>query len=311
MRSVLVTGGAGYIGSHVVRALRTAGFSVCVADDLSNGHRDALPDGVTCDVRDITAPGALDRYQVDAVVHLAGLIQVGESVLQPERYHAVNVGGTTRVAELAAARKIPVVFSSTAAVYGEPRALPIAIDHPCAPANPYGQSKYQSERLLAERAPACALLRYFNAAGADAGLCERHEPETHLVPLAIDAALGKGPPLRLFGSNWPTPDGTCVRDYVHVMDLADAHARALRHLLDGGPSLTLNLGAGRGTSVRQVLDAVARATGRAVPHSVEPRRAGDVASLVADISAARAALAFEPSRSSIDQIVRDTLASRS
>ena len=315
---MLVTGGAGYIGSHTVRALAAAGHAVTVLDDLSSGHAASVPDGVPLVRADVTAPGALASALADAraeaLVHFAARIQVGESVARPDLYYATNVGGMVRVCEAAAARRIPVVFSSTAAVYGAPERLPIPIDHPCRPESPYGQSKRIGELMLADTARAfgfgCASLRYFNAAGAAHGLDERHHPETHLVPLAIDAALGRGPELALFGEDWPTEDGTCVRDYVHVLDLAEAHVRALDHVALRREAITLNLGAGRGVTVRQVLDAVARAVGKPVPARTAARRPGDVAQLVADIAPARALLGWEPRRSTIDAVVADALTAR-
>jgi UDP-glucose 4-epimerase len=319
MRTVLVTGGAGYIGSHAVVALRAAGHRVVVADDLSGGHREAVPEGVTLEVGDVTAPGWLDavaaRHGAQAIMHFAARIEVGESVASPELYYATNVGGMVRVCEVASARRLPVVFSSTAAVYGEPEAVPIGVTHPRRPGNPYGRSKWLGEQMLADCGRAhgfgWAALRYFNAAGADAagGLAERHDPETHLVPLAIDAALGLRPELKVFGSDWPTPDGTCLRDYVHVIDLADAHVRALARLFAGAAALTVNLGGGRGTSVREILVAVGRAVGRPVPHQMAARRPGDVAVLVADVSAARAELGWQPRRS-LDEIIADAVTSR-
>jgi UDP-glucose-4-epimerase GalE len=316
---VLVTGGAGYIGSHAVRALLQAGHEVEILDDLSSGHADTVPTGVTLHRGDVTAPGVLAgaAERAQAILHFAARIQVGESVARPELYWSTNVGGMLRVIEVASARKIPVVFSSTAAVYGEPKdetdRTPIRVDRECRPANPYGMSKWIGEQMLraASRAHGfgAACLRYFNAAGCDvaAGLGERHDPETHLIPLAINAALGKGKPLALFGDDWPTPDGTCVRDYVHVIDLADAHVRALDRIGKGG-FIIANLGGGRGTTVREVLDAVERASGRAVPHTIAPRRDGDVASLVADVSVAEKELGWTPKKASIDQIVADALA---
>jgi UDP-glucose 4-epimerase len=316
---VLVTGGAGYIGSHVVRALLTAGHDVHVVDDLSNGHAEAVK-GLPLTRADVTAPGVLDALaeQIGAqgILHFAARIQVGESVARPELYYQTNVGGMVCVASVAKALKIPVVFSSTAAVYGEPESTPIPPTHPCHPESPYGASKWMSERILADTARtggfSYAVLRYFNAAGADvaAGLFERHAPETHLVPLAIDAARVGDRPLQLFGDDWPTADGTCVRDYVHVIDLADAHVRALDAIAGGAPPLTVNLGGGEGTTVKQVLAAVGDAVGRPVPVQMAPRRAGDVAQLVADISDARRLLGWTPTRSSIRQIVTDAVASR-
>jgi UDP-glucose-4-epimerase GalE len=313
---VVVTGGAGYIGSHVVYALRRAGHEPFVLDDLSNGHADAV-EGVPLERGDVTAPGVLaalvHRTEAQAILHFAARIQVGESVLRPDLYYATNVGGMLRVAEAATQARIPVVLSSTAAVYGEPEQLPIPVTHPCRPENPYGWSKLMSERILGESARAAgfpfAVLRYFNAAGADieARLRERHAPETHLVPLAIEAALGSGRVLKLFGTDWPTSDGTCLRDYVHVIDLADAHLRALDRLAAGERTITVNLGGGRGTTVRQVLDAVERAVGRPVPVELGPRRGGDVASLVADVSEAERLLGWKPTRSEIQSIVENAV----
>jgi UDP-glucose-4-epimerase GalE len=313
---VVVTGGAGYIGSHVVRALLRAGHQPFVLDDLSNGHADAVA-GIAMEKGDATAPEVLRSFarnaEAQAILHFAARIQVGESVARPDLYYGTNVGGMLRVAEVATQLRIPVVLSSTAAVYGEPVELPIPVSHPCRPENPYGWSKLQSERILLDSGGAakfpCAVLRYFNAAGADveAGLRERHSPETHLVPLAVDAALGRGKALTVYGSDWPTSDGTCLRDYVHVVDLAAAHLLALEKLVSGAASLLVNLGGGKGTTVRQVIDEVARATGRPVPHSLGPRRPGDVASLVADISDAERLLGWRPRRSEIGQIVEDAV----
>jgi UDP-arabinose 4-epimerase len=316
---VVVTGGAGYIGSHVVHALVRAGHQPYVLDDLSNGHADSVT-GVPLEEGDVTAAGTLAslvrRTEAQAILHFAARIQVGESVARPDLYYQTNVGSMLRVTEVASELRIPVVLSSTAAVYGEPGKLPIPVDHPCNPENPYGASKLLSERILGDCARAhkfgFAALRYFNAAGADVklGLRERHEPETHLVPLAIDAAMGTRPPLKLFGTDWPTPDGTCLRDYVHVIDLADAHVRALDKLASGTPAIVCNLGGGRGTSVRDVLDAVTQVTGRPVPHEVSPRRPGDVASLVADITVAQKLLGWTPELSDIRKIVEDAAAVR-
>jgi UDP-glucose-4-epimerase GalE len=317
---IIVTGGAGYIGSHVAFALARAGHTLLVLDDLSSGHREQLAPGAELAELDVTAPGALEgcvrRFGAEAILHFAARIQVGESVARPDLYYATNVGGMVRVIEAASAARIPVIFSSTAAVYGEPRVNPIPVDHPCAPENPYGRSKLIGEQMLADAGAAAGFgwmaLRYFNAAGADvdAGLGERHEPETHLIPLALDAALGTRPPLQLFGDDWPTPDGTCVRDYIHVIDLADAHVRALERLVAGAPSGAVNLGTGAGATVRQVLAAVERATGRAVPHTVAPRRAGDVASLVADPGRAFELLGWRPRCSALERIVADAAAAR-
>ena len=313
---VVVTGGAGYIGSHCVKALVRAGHTPFVIDDLSNGHRDAVDE---VEVGDVTAPGVLAafarRVEAQAILHFAARMQVGESVLRPDLYYGTNVGGMLRVAEVARERRIPVVLSSTAAVYGEPIELPIPVVHPCKPENPYGWSKLISERILADCGGAAkfpyAILRYFNAAGAADGLRERHSPETHLVPLVIEAALGRGKALTIYGDDWPTADGTCLRDYVHVVDLAEAHLLALEKLAAGTPAILANLGGGKGTTVRQVIDEVARAVKRPVPCSIGPRRPGDVASLVADVSDAERLLGWKPRRSDIRQIVEDTVTAAS
>jgi UDP-arabinose 4-epimerase len=315
---VVVTGGAGYIGSHVVHALKRAGHEPFVLDDLSNGHADAIA-GTPLEVGDVTAPGVLDafveRVNGQAILHFAARIQVGESVARPDLYYATNVGSMLRVVETATRARIPVVLSSTAAVYGEPVELPIPVHHVCRPENPYGHSKLISERILGDSARAAgfgyAVLRYFNAAGADVetGLRERHAPETHLVPLVIEAAAGSGRALKVFGTDWPTPDGTCLRDYVHVIDLADAHLRALDRLVAGEPAITVNLGGGRGTSVLEIIEAVERVMGKPVPREMGPRRAGDTSTLVADISEAKRLLGWTPLRSEIRQIVEDAVAS--
>ncbi len=304
-QAVLVTGGCGYIGSHTVRALHERGDAVVVLDDLSQGFADALPSGVPlvhADVADrARVATALRAHQVRAVLHFAGRIQVGESVRRPGDYFSANVGGTLALLQaMADAGARHLVFSSTAAIFGDPLKPRMDEDHPCAPVNPYGRSKWLVEQMLPDFEAAHGIrsvcLRYFNAAGAwpDASIGERHQPETHLIPLAIRAALGIGPALSVFGDDWPTPDGTCVRDYVHACDLADAHLRALDHLRAGGQSLRLNLGTGTGFSVRQVLNAVAQAVGRQVPHRVLGRRAGDPAVLVADATQAGERLGWRP-----------------
>ncbi len=307
---VLVTGGAGYIGSVMAARLLARGHRVTVYDDLSRGHRAAVPaeaSFVEGDIRDAARVRvALQDARCDAIVHMAALAEVGESVEQPERYHDVNVNGTAAV--IAAARAAAVgrlVFSSTAAVYGAPERMPIEEDDELAPTNPYGASKLAGERLL-ERARddgdlAFTALRYFNACGADEARGEDHDPESHLVPLALSAARD-GAALRVFGDDYPTPDGTCVRDYVHVADLSDAHVLALEAL----PTVqgAFNLGTGQGDSVKRVLDAVSRITGLELRREAVGRRAGDPAALVASGRRAAASLFWRPWRS-LDDAVRD------
>ena len=317
--AVVLTGGAGYIGSHVALALLDRGHEVWVIDDLSGGPGAPLPSAIHFTRGDILEPGALARLVAASgargILHFAGRIAVGESMARPELHYRINVGGMIAVAEAAAQARLPVLFSSSAAVYGAPLVCPIPVTHPCRPESPYGTSKWMSEQILADCSRAhgfpFAALRYFNAAGArpGSGLGERHTPETHLIPLAIDAARA-GTPLSIFGDDWPTDDGTAVRDYVHVVDHADAHVRALHHLLGGRGDLTVNLGAGEGVSVRQVLAAVERALGRQVPHRVVPRRSGDVARLVADVRLAEQLLGWRPERSGIDRLVADAVAAR-
>ncbi len=317
--TVLVTGGAGYIGSHVVRALGRGDHRVVVLDDLSSGHRDALPHGVplvVADVRDRPAVrAALREHRVDAVVHLASRIQVGESVRDPRLYYRDNLAAGIELLEAALDERVArFVLSSTAAVYGEPGRTPIDEADPAAPVNPYGATKLALEGALASYATAYGLryaaLRYFNACGGGDGLAERHDPETHLLPLVLDAAMGKCQSLTVFGHDYATPDGTCVRDYVHVADLADAHVGALAYLAGGGESGAFNLGTGRGFSVREVVGMVERVTGRRVPLVIGARRPGDPPVLVAAPGRARQAFGWEPRRSGLEQIVRDAFAAR-
>ena len=298
---MLVTGGAGYIGSHAAKALHRAGYRVVVFDNLSAGHRDAVRYGelVEGDIGDVAAVrDALRRHDVAAVMHFAALLDVGESVREPARYYRNNVVGALGVLEaMVAERTKYFVLSSTCATYGEPIETPIAETHPQRPVNSYGETKLAVERALAHFERAYGLrssaLRYFNAAGADPDgeLGEDHAPEIHLVPRAIHAAVG-GPALQVFGDDYPTPDGTCLRDYVHVSDLADAHVRALQVLVEGGASGAYNLGTGQPHSVRDVIAAVERVSGRRVPWTVGPRRPGDPAVLYAAAERARAELGW-------------------
>jgi UDP-glucose-4-epimerase GalE len=308
--AVLVAGGAGYVGSHVARALSAAGRPVVVLDDLSAGREEFVRWGPL--VRGDVADQALvretcRRHGVVAAVHLAGRISVEESVRDPAGYFKANVEATRALAAaLLAAGVRHVVFSSSAAVYGNPERVPIPEDHPRRPVSPYGESKARAEDALQESGIEVASLRYFNAAGAarGAGIGENHDPETHLIPLALAAASG-GRPLTIFGDDWPTPDGTCLRDYVHVEDLGDAHVRAVERLVAGRGGGTWNLGAGEGRSVRAIVSAAARAAGREVAFRIGPRRAGDPESLVADVSRAQRDLGWRPERSGIDRIVSD------
>jgi UDP-glucose 4-epimerase/UDP-arabinose 4-epimerase len=318
--AVLVTGGAGYIGAHTAKALSERGFFPVVFDSLSSGFREAVRWGafVHGDIRDTVAlSDAMAEHNVKAVIHFAGLIEVGRSVAQPDIFWDINVAGT--VSLLTAMRERGVgrlVFSSSAAVYGQGgRGALETIPEGAAkaPASPYGDTKLACEWMIEAQCRAYGLtavaLRYFNAAGADpSGLIgEAHEPETHLLPLAIAAALGEGKPLTVFGEDFDTPDGTCLRDYIHVNDLAAAHVAALEADLPAGAFEAVNVGTGQGHSVREVVEAVARAAGRPVPHSVGARRAGDPPSLVADASRAKELLGWEPVCSSLDRIVADAL----
>lgn len=315
---ILVTGGAGFVGSHVCKALSRAGFLPVVYDNLSNGRREAVRWGPleVADVADAARlADTLARWRPVAVMHFAAFIEAGESVAAPGRFYANNTVGTLTLARaMLDAGVTTLVASSTAAVYGEPLRTPITEDHPCAPINPYGRSKWMMEQMLSDLSAAEGLrytaLRYFNAAGADpeGELGENHEPETHLIPLVLQAAHGLRPSITLFGSDYPTPDGTCIRDFVHVSDLAQAHVLALERLLAGGTSTALNLGTGRGHSVRTVIETAERVTGRTVPVMSAPRRAGDPAMLVASSEAARALLGWSPRHPELDDMVRHAAA---
>lgn len=318
--AVLVTGGAGYIGAHTAKALSERGYLPVVYDSLSSGFREAVRWGpfVHGDIRDARMlSDAIAAHGVKAVIHFAGLIEVGRSVAKPDLFWEHNVAGT--VALLAAMRDRGVgrlVFSSSAAVYGQGGRGPLETipeSAPKAPASPYGDTKLACEWMIEAQCRAYGLtgvaLRYFNAAGADPSgqIGEAHDPETHLIPLAIAAALGDGKPLTVFGDDFDTPDGTCLRDYIHVSDLAEAHVLAIETELAAGAFEPVNVGTGQGRSVFEVVKAVGRATGRSVPHSVGARRAGDPPSLVADPARAKALLNWTAARSSLDQIVADAL----
>jgi UDP-glucose 4-epimerase len=309
-----VTGGAGYVGSHVVLALIRRGDEVVVIDNLRQGHREAIPDGVELVELDLDeherVANVLASRRFDGVLHFAALSLVGESMREPMRYIAQNVSHTAWLADAAArAGCLRFVLSSTAALFGYPERTPIDEYSRLDPVSAYGESKLMAERTLdwAERVHAMrsASLRYFNAAGADPGgaIGEDHNPETHLIPLAIKAALGLAPPLTVYGTDYPTADGTCIRDYVHVTDLADAHLRVLDYLRRG-ESCRFNIGGGSGYSVRQVMEAVERIGGRLVPHKLGPRRPGDPPVLVASSELLRRETSWAPQHSDLDEIVR-------
>ena len=312
---VLVSGGAGYIGSHTLKALRRSGHAALALDDLRLGHRAALLGAplVEAAVQDREAVlAALRTHRVDAVLHFAAYCYVGESMAQPAKYYANNVYGTLCLAEACVAAGVRAfVLSSTCATYGEPREIPIGEHTPQLPVNPYGRSKLMAEQVLADLAAASpgfrpVFLRYFNAAGSDPDgeLGEDHDPETHLIPNAIRAALGRIESLELFGDDYPTPDGTCVRDYIHVVDLASAHVLAVEYALQGGAQRAFNLGTGRGFSVREVVEAVQRVSGTRLPVAVKPRRPGDPPVLVAAAERALAELGWRPEHADLDAIVR-------
>jgi UDP-glucose-4-epimerase GalE len=313
VRTVLVTGGAGYIGSHAAKALARAGFRVVVLDNLVAGHRAAVRYGdfLEGDITDLArVRAALRESGAFAVMHFAAFLDVGESVRDPVRYYTNNVVGALRVLDAMVSESVSYfVFSSTCATYGEPVEAPIAETHPQRPINAYGETKLAIERALThfERAHGLkwAALRYFNAAGADpdGDLGEDHAPEIHLIPRAIAAATG-GSPLVVFGEDYPTPDGTCLRDYVHVADLADGHVSALQTLMEKGHSGAWNLGTGRPHSVREVIDAVRRTVGSDVRWTAGPRRAGDPAVLYAATSKAEAELNWKPRFADLDSSVR-------
>lgn len=308
-----MTGGAGYIGSHAAKALHRTGHRVIVYDNFVAGHRRAVKFGelVEGDIADVAAlRSALKRYEVSAVMHFAAFLDVGESVREPVRYYRNNVGGALSVLEAMAAESVhSFVFSSTCATYGEPIETPIAETHPQQPINAYGETKLAVERALPHFERAYGIhaiaLRYFNAAGADPDgeIGEDHFPEIHLIPRAIEAATG-GSGLQVFGDDYPTPDGTCLRDYIHVSDLADAHVRALETVAETRRSGAYNLGTGHPHSVREVIDMVGKVTGRPVPWTLGPRRPGDPAVLYAAPQKAHRELHWKPQLASLDSIVQ-------
>jgi len=311
---ILVTGGAGYVGSHSAKALRAAGYRVVIFDNLSAGHREAALGAplIVGDIRDVDAVRrAIRDSGATAVMHFAARLVIAESIRDPAGYYNTNVMGALATLEAMAAEQCRLfVFSSTCAVYGEPTEVPLRETHPTAPVNPYGQTKLVVEQALPHFEHAYGIrsirLRYFNAAGADpeGELGEDHTPEVHAIPRAFDAA-GGGAPFEIFGEDYPTPDGTCLRDYVHVADLADAHLRALHLLEQGGASATYNVGTERPSSVRGVLSVVERITGRAVSRRSAPRRPGDPAVLYASAARIRGQLGWVPRRAELETIVKD------
>lgn len=310
---ILVTGGAGFVGSHACKALAQAGHEPIVFDSLVTGHADAVRWGplVKCDLLDSdNLDAAFKAHKPDMVMHFAAYAYVGESVSSPAKYYRNNVCGSLNLLDSMIKHGVSsIVFSSTCATYGNAQKLPIDETTPQNPINPYGFTKLAIERALADYGNAYGLkwcaMRYFNAAGADPDgeLGERHEPETHVIPLAIQAALGTAPPLAVFGSDYDTSDGSAVRDYIHVSDLADAHVRAIAYLGKGGISQAFNLATGKGTTVLELIAAVERAVGRKVPYRMAPRRAGDPPALLAAAERARAELGWTPRYADLDQLV--------
>ena len=316
--TILVVGGAGYIGSHMVKALLAEGYRVVTLDNLSTGYRDAVVGGefILGDMNDRALLRAVFAdHAISAVMHFASYIQVGESVTAPSKYYENNVTNTLALLDAMMEKNIRrFIFSSSAAVYGNPIRVPSDEDHPKAPINPYGRSKWMVEQILSDYETAYGLksisLRYFNAAGADPGgqLGERHEPETHLIPLILQAASGRRPSISIFGNDYDTPDGTCIRDYVHVADLCQAHGLALQRLLQDGASGVFNLGNGNGFSVMEVIRAAREVTGKDIPLEIKSRREGDPPRLVADSTRAIQELAWRPRFASLSAIIADAWA---
>ncbi len=312
-KGILVTGGAGYIGAHACKALAKAGYEPVAYDNLVYGHKEAVRWGpfVEGDIGDrAKLAETIRRHGIGAVMHFAAFAYVGESVEQPEKYFQNNVVNTLAMLEAMRATGVKqIVFSSTCATYGLPEQMPIREDTPQRPVNPYGETKLMIERALHWYGVAHGLrsvaLRYFNAAGADPDgeIGEDHNPETHLIPLILDAATGRRPHIGVFGTDYPTPDGTAIRDYIHVQDLADAHVRALRYLDDGGATRAFNLGTGHGHSVRATIEAARRVTSRPIPSKDSPRRAGDPPVLVADAALAKEKLGWMPALGALEQII--------
>ncbi|WP_055075295.1 UDP-glucose 4-epimerase GalE [Pseudanabaena sp. 'Roaring Creek'] len=315
-QTILVTGGAGYIGSHAVKALQLSGYQVLILDSLVYGHQDiAATLGAELIIGDTNDRPLLDRLfsdrQISAVMHFAAYAYVGESVSQPDKYYRNNVVGTLSLLEAMVAANVKnFVFSSTCASYGVPQQIPITEDHPQAPINPYGATKLMVERILQDFDVAYGLksviFRYFNAAGADpmGEIGEDHDPETHLIPLVLQTAMGKRDAITVYGSDYPTADGTCIRDYIHVTDLADAHVLGLQYLLDGNRSEIFNLGNGNGFSVKEVIDAAKQITDKPIAVVMGDRRAGDPPALVGSSEKARKILNWQPKYADLNLILR-------
>jgi UDP-glucose-4-epimerase GalE len=312
-KRILVTGGAGYIGSHTCKLLFQQGYSPIVYDNLITGHRSSVKwgDFIYGDIQDSTKLiDVLRNYKPEAVIHFAAFAYVGESVTDPAKYYKNNLSGTLSLLEALRITGVnKIIFSSTCATYGEPVELPIPESHPQNPINPYGRSKLMIENILEDYSQAYQMkyvaLRYFNAAGADpdAEIGEDHDPETHLIPLVLDAASGKREGISIFGDDYPTKDGSCIRDYIHVNDLGQAHLNALTYLIAGGTSNQFNLGNGRGFSVKEIIDTVKSVTGLDFPVSIKPRRAGDPPVLIGDASKAEKVLDWKPAIPKIEEII--------
>jgi UDP-glucose 4-epimerase len=310
---ILVVGGAGYLGSHVTRALLDQGHEAVVFDNLSTGHRDAVPTRVVLrgDLSNrVLLDTVLSTRAFDCVLHFASSGRASESAVDPSKYYWNNLANTLNLLDAMAKRQLTrLVYCSSAAVYGEARYLPVEEAHPRNPASPYGRSKWMVEQALADYGRAHGLryvaLRCFNAGGADPSgtLGARHHPETHLIPLALKAAAGRAPAVPVYGTDYDTADGTCFRDYVHVVDVCQAHLLAIHHLLEGGKSRAYNVGSGRGYSVREVIDCAARVTGAPIPIAETGRREGDLEQSVADVTAARRELGWRPQHSDLDTII--------
>ena len=313
---VLVTGGAGYIGSHAVKVLLNKGYDVVVVDNLATGHVEAVDERAKLYIGDIADEGFMGKVfcenEIVGVIHFAAFSLVGESMTNPYKYYENNVSKTNHLLKSMVENNVlNLVFSSTAATYGEPEKTPIYESDPQVPTNVYGQTKLAMEHMIGWYGKAHGLnsvaLRYFNVAGAieDGSIGEAHNPETHLIPIILQVANGKRPKINVFGDDYPTKDGTCIRDYIHVLDLCEAHVLALEYLINGNPSDNFNLGSGEGFSVLEMIEAARRVTGHSIPAEIAPRRAGDPAVLIANSDKARKVLGWNPTRENIEVMIRD------